>query len=261
MRACFDRDGFLLWAAAGEIAPGAPAGSTMVEIDAHEPGRLFYDRGAGRLVTAPQEVVIVADRTAVVPGDAGARLTLPNPCWLLVDGLRVRVTGGSYVVAPAVAGVTRVELAGPHRSEPLLIVAQPLADVEAALLSQIDADAGEARRTWLTIAPGQSDAYREKMVDVAALAGLGGTTALILAALKLLSPAEQQTRWPFLYAEMQARGLTTLVQARDAIVAAANASRTARAEIERRRRAGKIAIRAATTIAAKRVAYDAVGWN
>lgn len=128
------------------------------------------------------------------------------------------------------------------------------AKVEALLIPMVDAQAGEARRPWLTMAPGQADAYREKMADVAALNGLGGTTTLILAALGVIAPAQQRERWPFLYAEMQASGLANLVVARDAIVAAASASRQARAEIERRRRLAKRAIRAATTAAGKRAA-------
>ncbi|TCP33281.1 hypothetical protein [Sphingomonas sp. BK235] len=129
-----------------------------------------------------------------------------------------------------------------------------LAEAEQMILGQIDAQAGVARQRWLTIVPGQSDAYREKMADVASISGLGGTTALILAALKALPATEQQARWPFLYAEMQASGAATLVQARDAVTAAAAASRAARAEIERRRRAAKIAVRAAKTLAAKQAA-------
>lgn len=137
---------------------------------------------------------------------------------------------------------------------------EDLGTLERELLDAIDAAAGTARRRWLTMVPGQSDAYREKMVDVASLNGLGGTTALILAALGALTTAQQKARWPFLWAEKEARGLTTLVQARDAIVAAADASRAGRAEIERARRAGKIAVRAATTAAAKQAAAAAVTW-
>lgn len=131
---------------------------------------------------------------------------------------------------------------------------------EDMLLAQVDREAGEARKAMLTLVPGQADAYREKMADVASLNMLGSTTALILTALKLLPAAEQKARWPFLYAEMQAAGFATLVQARDAVAAAANASRGARAEIERKRRVAKIAIRAAKTIAAKQAAAK-VNWS
>ncbi|MFS0737561.1 hypothetical protein ABC347_10970 [Sphingomonas sp. 1P06PA] len=135
-----------------------------------------------------------------------------------------------------------------------------LSTLEGELLNAIDAAAAMSRRRWLTMVPGQADAYREKMIDVASLNGLAGTTALILAALGAMTAAQQKARWPFLWAEKEARGLTTLVQARDAIMAAADASRVGRAEIERARRAGKIAVRAATTAAGKQAAAAAVTW-
>lgn len=143
---------------------------------------------------------------------------------------------------------------------PTLETPLPPMITEQVLLARVDAAAGEARKAVMTVVAGQADAYREKMVDVASINTLGGTTALILAALKALTPAEQKARWPFLYAEMQAAGFATLVQARDAVAAAAGASRAARAEIERKRRAAKIAIRAATTLAAKEAAAK-VNWS
>jgi hypothetical protein len=176
--------------------------------------------------------------------------TIPNDASFLVD------SAGPYRIATAPAGYENraIRFVGKYKGDR----AAPKSKDE--LLVQVDAAAAAARLKYLTIVGGQSDAYREKMADVASLNTLGGTTALILTALTATPAATQKAKWPFLYAEMQAAGFANLIAARDAITNAAAASRAARADIERIRRKAKIDIRAATTVQAANTVAAGIVW-
>ena len=127
-------------------------------------------------------------------------------------------------------------------------------------LAYVDAAAGALRTAQMTTAPGTADMYRRKAAEVAMINSLGGTTTVILAALKLQTAAQQQANYPFLYTEMQASSLTDLVAARDKVTAAIAAGNVPLAAIELARRRAKIAIRAATTLAAMNAAATGAAW-
>ena len=110
----------------------------------------------------------------------------------------------------------------------------PLADVRAQAEQQLDAVAEEHRRKWLP-APGQALTYWEKERQARDFAAAG-------------YPANAVP--PLVQAEVDAAGgAITAQQAADAIIAAADAARAALVAIERERRRGVLAIRAATDAA------------
>lgn len=254
MQACFDASGFLLWATAGDIMPSVPAGAELREVVADDPAGLFLDRDrAGALVTKPLTVPIGVDRTLVAPGDAGAKLTLPDPCWLLVDGVRVHVVGGRYIVAPKVAGLTRVELTGAHRSDPVVIEAQPLADAEAMLLARIDADREARQMAVMTSGGAKKYVYNRKAVEAI------DSRTLVQSVLNALSLVDRQKRFPFATAEASLTGETlSTVLAR--YEAGLNTSAAKVASIEAQAMKAKRAVRAATTLPAK-VAAANIQWS
>lgn len=231
-----------------------------------------YDQATGEIVavsTGDGAPVLPLPSTYAVLAVAGAvdrlkqyvaagKLAARKPGTPGAAGAKIRVNGGAAMLesvwtVPDQAGTYLIEYVGAFSGSRTVIVKS-----RDDLKAEIDAAAGDARKKWLTIVAGQSDAYREKMVDVASLNTLAGTTALILTALNAIPAADQKARWPFLWAEKEARGLATLVLARDAIAAAATASRAARAEIERTRRTGKIAVTNAATLLAANVAARSV---
>ncbi|TVV75543.1 hypothetical protein [Sphingomonas solaris] len=138
-------------------------------------------------------------------------------------------------------------------------VAEDPAAVEALLLASIDAAAAEERRRWLTVAPGQADEYRETWAEVQDFRSLGATLAQILLALAQMSATAQRARFPFLFAEADASGIS-LSEAATRIEAARQISRESRALIKRKRRSAKIAVKAATSIVAKKAAAK-VNWS
>ena len=118
----------------------------------------------------------------------------------------------------------------------------PLADVQAQAEQQLNAMAEEQRKRWLP-APGQAITYWEKERQARNYAAAG-------------YPASSVP--PLVQAEVDASGGTiTAQQAADAIIAAADAARAALVAIERERRRGVLAIRAATDAAGVDAALQA----
>lgn len=107
--------------------------------------------------------------------------------------------------------------------------AEIVADAAVPALATLDAVAEEHRRQWLPL-PGQALTYLEKEAQARAYASAGYSGA---------APSLVQ-------AEVDAAGgAITAQQASDAIIAAADAARTALVAIERERRRGVLAIQAA----------------
>lgn len=256
MRACFDAAGFLLWATPGPIFHDVPAGASTHEVEGR-PASLFLDRVSGKVVKA-RAAPIAADRTTVLVGDAGARLTVPDPCWLLVDGARTRVTGGSYLVKLVRAGSVRVELTGPHRSDPVTITAMTLVDAEADLIAQVKAEA--ERRKMLVASPGgyKKMEYAGKESEVRTYRSLGGTVTAILSVLGGWTAERKAQVFPWATASAAAFGdtLPAAIARFESGIARAAAGPTIGAAEEK----ACAAIRAATTLAAKQAAFSQVRW-
>lgn len=90
---------------------------------------------AGEAVTDRQAVTIFADRAAVIPdGSDAVTITLPDPCWLSIDGQRVLAEGGGYAFTTELAGEHMIEAAGRWRSNVLIVEAKGLEPVRYSRL-------------------------------------------------------------------------------------------------------------------------------
>jgi hypothetical protein len=189
--------------------------------------------------SSSQQWIVVKDSdNSVATGPSG---TEPTPA-----------TGQRAVVAPIGYG-TNIEWS-PERNGFVDLM------TEAECLAYVDAAAGALRMTQITAVPGQADIYRRKQAEVDKAGTLGGTLALVLAALNLLSASQRAAQYPLMTVEMEVMGYTTLSQAYQNVMAAITAANTKLNAIEKARRAGKIAVRTATTLHAKNAAARAVAW-
>ena len=123
---------------------------------------------------------------------------------------------------------------------------EELAAAKAAAAAEIDADAEAARLRFITPGAGQSLEYAATEAEVRAY---------------LAAPSGDPEDWPWLNAErLAAGGTATVAEVAQQVLALADAWRITGAEIKRIRRAAKLQVEAATTIAGVRAAVSGAAW-
>lgn len=175
----------------------------------------------------------------------------------------VSVNGAAAVAGvkpPTAAGTYLLRAVGKYRGE-RVVTNLTLPELEVDLIDAVKTEA--ERRRMLVMSPGGSKktVYSLKQSEVDTWNDLGGTLATSLTAFLGLSPIKQKRKFRFAMAEAALRGEANPAAA---IARFASGSDTANAEaarIEAIEQAGVSAIKAATTIVAKRAAYAAVNWN
>jgi hypothetical protein len=124
---------------------------------------------------------------------------------------------------------------------------EELAAAKATASAEIDADAEAARLRFITPGAGQSLEYAATEAEARAFVAAGGTG--------------EPEAYPWLNAErLAAGGTATVAQVAQQVLALADAWRASGAEIKRIRRAAKLQVEAATTIAAVRAALAGTDW-
>lgn len=118
----------------------------------------------------------------------------------------------------------------------------PLEKAKAAAAARVDRQAEAARAAWLTPGAGQAMEYLSTEAEARRFVASGGAGD-----------------YPFLAAELQAKGTGTLAEIAAEVIALADAWTAAGAEIKRLRRSAKMAIEAAETHEAV-AAAAAVAW-
>ncbi|WP_156679341.1 hypothetical protein [Sphingomonas profundi] len=136
------------------------------------------------------------------------------------------------------------------------------AKIEAVLVGQVKAE-GE-RRSMLVMSTGgaKKTKYAAKAVEVEnwyGLGGVGAATSALLAAFNLLNTTVRARKFRYAIADAKAHG-DSVDKAIARFVAGADASQNEAARLEGIEQAGVDAIKAATTVAAKRAAHAAINW-
>lgn len=166
MKACFDKNGFLLWVLEGDIEVSVGSDHTLLDVpDRCDPNELFVANG--QLV--PREIhEIQLERKMLTGSDDKIILSgLPDPAWLSVDGKVRKVTGGSLTISHAM----RFELVGPHRSNPVNVTYQTWA--QAAETVRVERDARLDASDWTQMPDARVNreawaAYRQELRDLPA---------------------------------------------------------------------------------------------
>ncbi|TCQ04117.1 hypothetical protein [Sphingomonas sp. PP-CC-3A-396] len=182
--------------------------------------------------------------------------TIAGDAWISVNDAAATIG----FVMPTAVGVWRLRAVGKYRGELTLTIQTP-AEVEATLVDQAKSE-GERRR-MLVMSPGGSKktVYSLKQSEVDSWNDLGSTVATALAAFLGLSLIKQKRKFRFAMAEAAFRGEANPAAAIARFAAGSDAANAEAARIEAIEQAGVTAIKAATTIAAKRAAYTAINWN
>lgn len=163
-------------------------------------------------------------------------------------------------VLPTAQGVWRLRAVGKYRGKRTLTIQTP-AEVEVTLVDQAKTEA--ERRRMLVMSPGGSKktVYSIKQSEVDNWNDLGSTLTTSLTAFLGLPVIKQKRKFRFAMAEAAFRGEANPAAAIARFAAGSDAANTEAARIEAIEQAGVTAIKAATTIAAKRAAYAAINWN
>jgi hypothetical protein len=143
----------------------------------------------------------------------------------------------------------------------LVVAAETAEQVQAALIDQAKTEA--ERRRMLVMSPGGSKktVYSLKQSEVDNWNDLGSSIATSLTAFLGLPVIKQKRKFRFALAEAAFRGEPNPAAAIARFAAGSDAANAEAARIEAIEQAGVAAIKAATTIAAKRAAYAAINWN
>lgn len=124
---------------------------------------------------------------------------------------------------------------------------EELAAAKAAAAADVDVQAEAARLRFITPGAGQSLEYSATEAEARAFVAANG--------------AGDPDDWPWINAErLAAGGAATMAQVAQQVLALADAWRATGAEIKRVRRAAKLQVEAATTIAAVRAAVTGAAW-
>ena len=124
---------------------------------------------------------------------------------------------------------------------------EELVAAKAAAAAEVDAAAEAARLRFITPGAGQSLEYAATEAEARAFVAANG--------------AGDPDDWPWINAErLAAGGAATMAQVAQQVLALADAWRATGAEIKRVRRAAKLQVEAATTIAAVRAAVTGAAW-
>lgn len=201
----------------------------------------YFDGTAMAQATA---VAVTVDKTRILADgiDAATVSGLPDPCWILRDGVETQITGGSYAVTSSASGAVKVELIGAHRGG-VVVNAYDLAALKAQAADRIDAAAESTRLKYITGGSGQAMVYQQKSDEAKTY-----TAAT--------SPVD--TDYPLLNAEATATGVTVA-----ALASSVNTLTTQwialAAQIEGLRMGAKKNVTNATTIDAV-LAAEQVNW-
>jgi hypothetical protein len=151
------------------------------------------------------------------------------------DGGGTISAAGVFVPAPAATGPT-------------------IADIEAQLLADVDRTREQLEMTVLSAGGAKKYVYSRKAVEAI------DARTLVASVLNALSLTDKQRRFPFANAEtLLTKEAISVVLAR--FEAAMVLTTTQLARIDAIAQVGKRAIRAATTIAAKRTAFANISWS
>jgi hypothetical protein len=163
-------------------------------------------------------------------------------------------------ILPTAPGIWRLRAVGKYRGERTLTI-QTVQETEATLVDQAKTEA--ERRRMLVMSPGGSKktVYSLKQSEVDNWNDLGSTVATALTAFLALSVIKQKRKFRFALAEAAFRGEANPAAAIARFAAGSDAANAEAARIEAIEQAAVTAIKAATTIAAKRAAYAAINWN
>jgi len=163
--AYFAEDGRLICTASGEMElPEGAAFARKVEDGAHA-NDIHYDLASDAVVS--RQMVTLAASRALIAYDVADSLPISGLSGvgkLVINGSEVAVTADFYLTASA-GGVMSVEATGAHRSNALVITAVTRAEIEAHLHNQVDAQAGEVRKLFITEVPGQEMTYLRKEAE------------------------------------------------------------------------------------------------
>jgi len=148
-----------------------------------------------------------------------------------------------------------------QQSLPGFVDTDTTASVEADLVARVKSE-GEQRR-MLVMSPGGSKktVYSLKQSEVDAWNDLGSTVATMLTTFLGMAAVKQKRKFRFAMAEAALRGEANPAAAIARFAAGSDAANAEAARIEAIEQAGVAAIKAATTIAAKRTAYAAINWD
>jgi hypothetical protein len=128
-----------------------------------------------------------------------------------------------------------------------------LVKLKAGLSSRIDDDAERVRLRYITPGAGMAMTYQEKFAQAQAVSALGEQAA------NAMSQAERELQFPTLSASVGLEA-ATLWGCAELVLEKYAQFATLSMTIERLRLSGKAAVKAATTEAEARAAYDAVIW-
>lgn len=131
--AYFDTDGFLIVMVQGEH--NEVAGARAKELDDDADGSELFLNADDTIVTSRASITPTVSKLSIVADntDISTITNLPNPCWLLVNGQRTHVGGGSYDVTADTATSLYISLIGPHKSDTIIIEATELEEFKATL--------------------------------------------------------------------------------------------------------------------------------
>lgn len=107
------------------------------------------------------------DRTDILSDNADAATLsgLPDPCWVIVNGVPTEVVAGTYEITADTPGLTIVEMIGRYIGGPWLITAHELAALKAQVKARIDAAAEAERLKYITGGSGQALVYEQKNAE------------------------------------------------------------------------------------------------
>lgn len=256
MKAFFDKDGFLVSVMRGgssSMHATQADGQVTVDLpDSADINALFYDTATGKAI-APAARTIAFDRSTIAVGETATIAGLPDPAFLIVNGVRQKVAGGAYRWMPSAPGGVTVMLTGKTTSNAATATADTLAGVEAATIAAIDAEREARQMSVMTTGGAKKYVYNRKADEVKTASGI------LPSVLNALSLVDKQKKYPFAYAEMQQTGETlTAVLAR--FETGLNAASAKISVIEAQAQKAKRNVRAATTAAAKQAAAN-VQWS
>lgn len=197
----------------------------------------FYIDATPAIVPRVNATGVTLSATDVARGETATLSGLPDPCWLLVNGTAVRVTGRSCFFA----GTAR--MIGKYKGPTWVVAVHDLAALKADVTGRIDAAAEASRLKYITGGSGQALVYQQKAEEARAYAA---------------ATAPVDANYPLLDAEATATGVTVAALAQ--IVTTVTGQWIAlAARIEGLRMAAKKAASEAATIEAV-LAAEQVNW-
>lgn len=232
MKAYFTQEGRLICTASGEMDAPEHASFTAEIADGTHANDIHYDVALQTVVErATVALSVVRSTVAFDAPDAIPISGLEGVVKLSINGTETDVQG-SFDFTATEAGVHLIEAAGAHRSQPLIVTAVSRGEIEATLHSQIDTQAGETRKRFITEVPGQEMTYMRKETEARAYVAAHGPKA---------------ADYPLLSAEASVKEVALLDLA-NTVIANANAWSVVGAQIEALRIGAKDAVSKAKTV-------------